>query len=107
MTMTQITHNDGREAAPATVKRASSIEEIIEEANGDCRAALQSVIPGEQFPGKWLLLEMITQKCRCLPGPSGKGAYTTSDDVMRGLDLTGKTYLVTGGNGGLGLETIT
>jgi len=49
---------------------------------------------------------MLTQKCRCLPGPNGKNAYTTSDDVMQGLDLAGKTYLVTGANSGLGLETM-
>lgn len=95
--------------APASGKlmtRGSSIEDVIDEASADCRAALQSVIPGEQFPGPWSILEMVTQKCRCVPGPNGKGAYTTSDEVMKGVDLSGKTYLVTGANGGLGLETI-
>lgn len=93
-----------------SMKRASSIEEILEDiqhdASTDCRAAFQSVIPGEQFPGRWSLLEMFTQKLRCLPGPNGKGAYTTSDSVMKGIDLKGKTYLVTGANGGLGFETM-
>merc|ERR1719247_2814061 len=97
-------------AAMAKVKRTSSIEDIIDEANDNCSVVLQStfqaVIPGEQFPGRWSLLEMFTQKLRCLPGPNGKGAYTTSDDVMNGVDLTGKTYLVTGANSGLGLETM-
>jgi NAD(P)-dependent dehydrogenase (short-subunit alcohol dehydrogenase family) len=33
------------------------------------------------------------------------GARTTADDVLSGLDLTGRTALVTGGYSGLGLET--
>ena len=33
------------------------------------------------------------------------GATTTTDDVLRGVDLSGKTALVTGASGGLGLET--
>ncbi|MER8010584.1 MULTISPECIES: SDR family NAD(P)-dependent oxidoreductase [unclassified Streptomyces] len=36
---------------------------------------------------------------------SGFGATSTADDVLRGLDLTGKLALVTGGYSGLGLET--
>lgn len=74
---------------------------------GGCRTIYQSLVPGEQFPGRWSILEMFTQKCRCLPGANGKGAYTTSDDVMKGLDLSGRTYLLTGANSGLGLETMT
>lgn len=31
---------------------------------------------------------------------------TTTDDVLRGVDLTGRTVLVTGGTTGLGLETV-
>jgi len=89
-------------------QRAALLEtdgESIDE-NG-CRSVYQSFVPGEQFPGGWSILEMFTQKCRCVPGPNGKGAYTTSDDVMQGLDLTGRTYVVTGANSGLGLETMT
>ena len=33
------------------------------------------------------------------------GANTTTDDVLRGVDLSGKLALVTGASGGLGLET--
>jgi NAD(P)-dependent dehydrogenase (short-subunit alcohol dehydrogenase family) len=40
------------------------------------------------------------------PGPSGFGYGSTADDVTRGLDLTGKTILLTGCNSGLGLETL-
>lgn len=36
---------------------------------------------------------------------SGFGARSTVDDVLRGLDLTGRLALVTGGYSGLGLET--
>ena len=34
-----------------------------------------------------------------------RDAKTTTDDVLRGVDLSGKLALVTGGSGGLGLET--
>ena len=40
------------------------------------------------------------------PGPSGFGYGSTAADVTEGLDLSGKTYLVTGSNSGLGLETM-
>ena len=33
------------------------------------------------------------------------GATSTTDDVLHGVDLTGRRYLVTGSSGGLGLET--
>ncbi|NEA47693.1 SDR family NAD(P)-dependent oxidoreductase [Streptomyces sp. SID10815] len=36
---------------------------------------------------------------------SGFGATSTAEDVLRGIDLTGKLALVTGGYSGLGLET--
>jgi NAD(P)-dependent dehydrogenase (short-subunit alcohol dehydrogenase family) len=36
---------------------------------------------------------------------SGFGARTTADDVLQGIDLTGKLALVTGGYSGIGLET--
>ncbi|GAB7106255.1 SDR family NAD(P)-dependent oxidoreductase [Streptomyces phaeofaciens JCM 4814] len=36
---------------------------------------------------------------------SGFGASSTADDVLRGIDLTGKLAIVTGGYSGLGLET--
>jgi NAD(P)-dependent dehydrogenase (short-subunit alcohol dehydrogenase family) len=34
------------------------------------------------------------------------GADTTTDEVLEGVDLSGTTVLVTGGSGGLGLETV-
>jgi NAD(P)-dependent dehydrogenase (short-subunit alcohol dehydrogenase family) len=37
---------------------------------------------------------------------NGFGARTTAEEVVAGLDLTGKTYLVTGCNAGLGHETM-
>lgn len=40
------------------------------------------------------------------PGPNGFGYGSTAEDVTRGLDLSGKTILVTGCNSGLGLETL-
>lgn len=39
------------------------------------------------------------------PGPSGFGYGSTAEDVTAGLDLCGKTILVTGVTSGLGLET--
>lgn len=36
---------------------------------------------------------------------SGFGARSTADDVTRGMDLSGKLAIVTGGHSGLGLET--
>lgn len=38
-------------------------------------------------------------------GPSGFGYGSTAEDVTSGLSLAGKTFLVTGCNSGLGLET--
>ena len=39
------------------------------------------------------------------PIGSGFGAETTAADVIRGIDLSGKTAIVTGGYSGIGLET--
>ena len=39
-------------------------------------------------------------------GPSGFGYNSTSNEVTEGLDLSGKTYLLTGCNSGLGAETL-
>ena len=40
------------------------------------------------------------------PGSSGYGASTTAEQVTEGLDLSKKTYLITGCNSGLGEETV-
>lgn len=39
------------------------------------------------------------------PIDSGFGAASTADDVIRGLDMSGKVAIVTGGYSGIGLET--
>ena len=44
----------------------------------------------------------ISQK----PIPSGFTAHSTAADVIKGIDLTGKTAIVTGGYAGIGLETV-
>ena len=36
---------------------------------------------------------------------SGFSAESTTDEVLAGIDLTGRRFLVTGASGGLGLET--
>lgn len=40
-----------------------------------------------------------------VPIGSGFGPHTTADEVLAGLDLSGKRAIVTGGHSGLGLET--
>jgi NAD(P)-dependent dehydrogenase (short-subunit alcohol dehydrogenase family) len=40
------------------------------------------------------------------PISSGFGPATTAEEVIRGIDLSGKTAIVTGGYAGIGLETV-
>ena len=40
------------------------------------------------------------------PINSGFGAASTTDDIIKGIDLTKKTVIVTGGYAGIGLETV-
>lgn len=49
---------------------------------------------------------MDTLQTRQHPIGTGYGAATTASDIMQGIDLSGKTALVTGGYSGLGRETV-
>ncbi|WP_317173644.1 SDR family NAD(P)-dependent oxidoreductase [Flavobacterium sp. ANB] len=40
------------------------------------------------------------------PVGSGFSAASTTADIIKGIDLTGKTAIVTGGYAGIGLETV-
>ncbi|KAA1399557.1 SDR family NAD(P)-dependent oxidoreductase [Aeromicrobium ginsengisoli] len=48
---------------------------------------------------------MTTSTTAQQPLPSGFDATTTTDDVLKGVDLTGRLALVTGGYSGIGIET--
>ncbi len=48
---------------------------------------------------------MTTSTSPQQPLPSGFDATTTTDDVLKGIDLTGQVALVTGGYSGIGIET--
>jgi NAD(P)-dependent dehydrogenase (short-subunit alcohol dehydrogenase family) len=39
-------------------------------------------------------------------GPNGFGYQSTAEEITRGIDLAGRTYLLTGCSSGLGLETL-
>jgi short-subunit dehydrogenase involved in D-alanine esterification of teichoic acids len=41
-----------------------------------------------------------------MPLQSGFNATSTASEVIKGIDLTGKTIIVTGGYAGIGLETV-
>lgn len=41
-----------------------------------------------------------------LPLPSGFGPHTTASEVLAGIDLSGRTAMVTGGYSGIGLEMV-
>ncbi|CAI6050736.1 oxidoreductase [Cohnella sp. JJ-181] len=49
---------------------------------------------------------MTTKITKQTPIGSGYGASSTAEDVIKGIDLSGKIAIVTGGYSGLGLETV-
>src|SRR5688572_29677139 len=49
--------------------------------------------------------EIIMNNTQQKPVGSGFEAASTSKDVIKGIDLSGKTAIITGGYVGLGLET--
>lgn len=49
---------------------------------------------------------IINERTIQSPINSGYGFQTTADEIVRHIDLRGKTAIVTGGNSGIGLETV-
>ena len=52
------------------------------------------------------MLAVPTQPDDQRPLGSGFGAHTAAAEVLAGVDLTGRTALVTGGYSGIGLEVV-
>jgi NAD(P)-dependent dehydrogenase (short-subunit alcohol dehydrogenase family) len=50
--------------------------------------------------------ELVAQIISKVPPTSAFGADSTAEEVTAGLDLSGKTYAITGANSGLGYETM-
>ncbi len=50
--------------------------------------------------------ELVAQIISKVPPTSAFGADSTAEEVTAGLDLSGKTYAITGANSGLGFETM-
>ena len=65
-------------------------------------AGIKSRLLHQHFIAMELLRNVYTQ----FPIGSGFGAASTAADVIKGIDLTGKTSIVTGGYSGIGTETI-
>ena len=74
-----------RIALDHSLMRSVSRRELL---YGGTALGLASMMPGQVF------------------AQSGFGAESTAEDVTAGLDLTGKTALITGANSGLGYETM-
>ena len=71
---------------------------------GSVAAAVTSALP----VSAWAHLDGYRPAVAATPIPpaSGFGKRSTAEDVTAGMDLSGKTALVTGCNSGLGLETL-
>jgi NAD(P)-dependent dehydrogenase (short-subunit alcohol dehydrogenase family) len=53
-----------------------------------------------------VILEILLMPTPQVPIGSGFGAASTAEDVIKGVDLTRKCVVVTGGYSGIGLETV-
>lgn len=61
---------------------------------------------GDQLPSSGVGCRIFCQGGEIRTGPSGFGFLSTTTRIIEGVDLTGKTFVITGVTAGLGLETM-
>src|SRR5690348_10249776 len=100
------THKGDFPGIPATGKRFSSVRgsTILELEAGKIRRQ-SDYWDAATFMRQVGLLEVRTMPTLQKPIGSGFGAASTASDVIKGIDLSDRVAIVTGGYSGIGLET--